>query len=183
MVGVGARSEILRHFVLTPLAISAAGAFADAHYTKRIISEELESLRLAGLLEVMRNKNQRVYRLARGREFLAVTGDLPSYFPRWSLLLDLIFRITTLGQDACTLSPVLRAVEAKRLVRALRENLMHLGVAAPSEAVVGEAFWDEFARWALTLVLAVASGADPRTAHTHQATRPHAVRLPPAVNG
>lgn len=45
LFGVGARAEILRHYVLSPAATFAAADFPEAHHTKRIIAAELESLR------------------------------------------------------------------------------------------------------------------------------------------
>ena len=83
LFGVGARAEIVRAFAAdTSARLSAADLADEAGYTKRNIAEALEVLRMAGLLEAERRRNQLVYRLADAEGLMGMLGEHALVVPK-----------------------------------------------------------------------------------------------------
>jgi hypothetical protein len=88
-------------------------------------------------------------------------GRLLDDFPRWSLLFTLLYEVLAFSRRAASLPVAVRAVEAKRLLRA-RATDLHLvglpGLPLPRSDVFGAALWQEFGRWSLTGAATLAAG-------------------------
>jgi hypothetical protein len=165
--GVGARAEVLRHLVTAPAVRAGLSAadFADALYTTRNVAEELESLRLAGILRLVGAGHRRVYVLQRTDHLLGLAAPLPHVFPSWIGLCTLLHDIFSFARGNAAGDPVVRAVGASRLLRQRQQELLQmelsLGVAPPppTAAAGGEIAWVEsFEQWALALVSQCARG-------------------------
>lgn len=159
LFGVGARAEIVRAFVADPYALlTAADLAGSAGYTKRNVAEALEALRMAGLVEVERVRNQLAYRLADARWLMSLPGSMPSLFPRWRSVFRILERTLEATRRAETLSPRVRTVEAADVLHALETDLRLVG----EPATVGERgqdLWADLEQRALRLSSAWASGA------------------------
>jgi DNA-binding transcriptional ArsR family regulator len=160
LFGVGARAEIVRAFVADPSAsLSAADLAVEAGYTKRNVAEELDALRMAGLLEVVPVRNVLRYRLARPEELTSLLEGLPSSFPRWRSILRVLERVLEAARRAETLTPAVREVEGARVLHELGDDLHRLGARAPAPDPAEEDLWVRLEQWAVEFAEAWASGA------------------------
>jgi hypothetical protein len=159
LFGVGARAEILRVFVAdTSGTFSAAEIAPDAGYTKRNVAEALDSLRMAGLLEVLPVRNQLQYRLAKAMELRAVVGEIPTAFPRWRSTFHVMERLLESARRAESLAPDVQAVEAARALHDLQPDLRLGSVAKSPRDLLGLDLWPAFEGWALQVAKAWATG-------------------------
>jgi DNA-binding transcriptional ArsR family regulator len=159
LFGVGARAEIVRAFVAEPHAVlTAADLAGGAGYTKRNVAEALEALRMAGLVEVERVRNQLAYRLADAEWLLSVPGGMPSLFPRWRSIFRILERTLEATRRAETLRPGVRTVEAADVLRELEPDLRLVGEPPPADEQ-GQDLWAELERRAIRFSKAWASGA------------------------
>lgn len=160
LFGVGTRAEIVRAFVADPSAsLSAADLAAEAGYTKRNIAEELDALKMAGLLEAIRMRNQLRFRLTRPAELVNLLEELPSTFPRWPSIFRILERLMRTAQEAERLPPSVRAVEAAKVLHDLDDDLRLVGTEGPVPDSAEQDLWDRLEGWAATLAEAWASGA------------------------
>lgn len=159
LFGVGARAEIIRGFVAqSDSLLSATDLAQEASYTRRNVEKELDSLRMAGLLDVSRLRGQLHYRVARPGELLAFVGKLPTTFPRWDALFRILNTVVCVARQADSLDPAVAAVEARRAIRAVEADFDRAGVPEPPLEVTGAAFWPAFQEWALRLTKQLAAG-------------------------
>lgn len=160
LFGTGARAEIVRAFVRTPDRTHAAADLAEvAGYTKRNVEHELHALRAAGLLASTTVRGQIRYSLARADAVLAFVGARPEWSPRWGPIVRVLLaglRLLTTADDP---DPRVRAVEARRLVRALEPDLTRSGLVPPL-GVEGLDAWNALDRWLVGTASALAAG-DP----------------------
>jgi DNA-binding transcriptional ArsR family regulator len=159
LFGVGARAEVVRAFLADPSAtLSAADLAAETAYTKRNIAEELEALRMAGLVEAVPVRNQLRYRLARPAELAALVGELPSWFPRWRSVFRILERLLEATGRGEEMAPGARLVEATKVLHELEGDLRAVGVRPPALEADRRDPWTELDRWALGIAEAWASG-------------------------
>ena len=160
----GARAEVVRAFLADPSArLSAADAAAAASYTKRNVAEALEALRMAGLLEVHAQRNQRLYGLTDAEWLTALPGSLPDSFPRWSSVFRILEGLIGGACRAEALTARARTVEASDVLRDLRSDFRLAGVRL-SEEEEGPDAWVTMQRLAVELAGAWASGSFTSTA-------------------
>jgi len=161
LFGVTARADLVGTLVAQPDRDFATADLAEAvGFTKRSVQNELEALRLAGLVESVLVRNQRRNRLARRNEVLAFLAPCPSHFPRWNPFLRILFAGGEVLLRTETLAPMVQAVEAKRTLRSLEGDLRRAGIAPPRD-VQGAAFCDAFATWVLDLAEHLANAPPP----------------------
>lgn len=90
MFGLGARAEVLRHFLSRAGGRwTASQLAATTGYGKRNVAEECETLVRAGVLDLRTDGRIRLYGMARRAELEAFVGDLPSVRPDWVPVLEL----------------------------------------------------------------------------------------------
>jgi hypothetical protein len=160
LFGVGARAEVLRAFLADPSArLSAADVAAEAGYTKRNIAEALEALRMAGLLEAVPLRNQRLFGLADAGWLASLPGALPESFPGWSSVFRVLEGLIAGVDRAEALPARARTVEAADTLRDLRDDLRRVGVRLSGEQM-GRDAWATLLDLATRLPEAWASGAD-----------------------
>ena len=159
LFGVGARAEILHAFVGQPRAqMTAADLARVAGYTKRNVTEELDRLELAGLLQVAAPSNQFLYRLHDRTALLDFVGRRPNVFPNW----EPIFRIVTALLKAVRAiepaSETTQAIELEKLVADLGADLHDARVEPPSRARERTGTPEALQRWAVDFMRRLASG-------------------------
>lgn len=158
MFEVGARGELVGVLLSRPSAwLSASDLAPEAGYTKRNVAEALDSLRMAGVLDVRYIRNTMRFRLAQPEHWQAAIGEIPEYFPRWAPLLRALWEVVNYERRLPGLEPIVAAVEAHRTRRQIVPDLQLAGIAVPPEAA-GEDAQLEFERWALHFVTRCAAG-------------------------
>jgi DNA-binding transcriptional ArsR family regulator len=158
LFGVGARAEVLRAFLADPSArLSAGDLAAEAGYTKRNVAEALEALRMAGLLEALARRNQRVYGLTDAVWLTSLPGGLPDTYPPWGSVFRILEGFLTATDRAEALPERARTVEASDALRDLYGDLLQVGVRL-SEEERGPSAWPTLQRLAADLSGAWASG-------------------------
>jgi DNA-binding transcriptional ArsR family regulator len=170
LVGVAARTEILRVIVGNPdRPFTASDLVCDVNYTKRNIDNALDSLRIAGLLEVRQLRNQHQYRLTEPGRLLAFVGDRPSLNPRWTPIFVSIACMLYLADRAGELAKQVAMVEATRVFRQISGLIDDANLVKPAKPIVGPDALDAFFIWAeeLTGRLAAGDGAAFQQFTTH----------------
>lgn len=159
LLGTSARAEIVKAMLAEPRAwLVASQLSSSVGYTKRNLADALDALRMAGLVEVKRQRNALGYRLRLRSQLEALLGALPTYFPRWRSILTVIWKLTMLSSAVEDLEPIVKAVEAKRYLGEVRPHLENLSVAEPKVQTQGEVYWLIFEEWAIRLVNGWSSG-------------------------
>lgn len=154
--GVGSRAEIMRFF-LTASAQSPFGsrplfttlAIAEAAgYAKRNVHEALNALVAAGWIELVIRGNERVYGIDRERWHNALWIEdrpYPSYRD-WTHALQGVTELHRWLHDPATntLTPYMRASEARRLMAQVEPSFAHAGIPLSQRQAEGTAYWDVF---------------------------------------
>ncbi len=159
LFGVSGRAETLRVLLAAnaPLAASEIAEMID--YTKRNVSDALDSLRMAGLVSGEPRGNQIRYRL-RQKELERLMAPLPKWFPAWKPVLNVVKTILTV--DSLAKSPkAARAVEANKTIRSITADLIASGLKGPDTKVTGESYWDALQEWSQDLMTALSAGDAP----------------------
>lgn len=142
MFGVGARSEILRHFLARePAPSSIAGLASTTGYTKRNIADECDILERAGVLAVRQIGNRFSYSLARRPELEAFVGELPAVRPNWTAILNVARELVLLEERVGSSTLKTLPVHTRRTLRAIEEDLDELGISTALEDVTGANLW------------------------------------------
>jgi DNA-binding transcriptional ArsR family regulator len=161
LFGVAARADILRVLVAEPArAFTASDLVPDVNYTKRNIDNALDSLAMAGLLEVRSVRNQHRHRLRDAARLLAFVGERPQLFPRWTPIFRCLTAILDIATCTQELEPAVQMVEASRLFREIAPFVEASGLMMPVARTSGVEAWAMLMQWAEDLTTRLASG-DP----------------------
>lgn len=119
LFGVSARAEIMHALVAAPGARFAAGELADATgYTKANMSEELETLELAGLLTRTARANRALFGLRAPDRLRLLAAPIPARFVDWSAALRLVAALAAFDRERPAPTSPAAPVEAARLLKA-----------------------------------------------------------------
>ena len=168
--GVGSRAEIMR-FLLTASARSPLGsrplfttlAIAEAAgYAKRNVHEALNALVAAGWIELVIRGNERVYGVERERWHNGLwieARDYPSYRD-WTRALQGVTELHRWLHNpaTATLTPYMRASEARRLMAQLESSFAYAGIPLSQRQAEGTAYWDVFVDAVEEILSALESG-------------------------
>ena len=156
--GVGARAELIRVFLAHPeMAMTAADLSAATSYGKRNILNELEPLRLAGVVNSFRAVNADRFLLAQRDEVAALAQPLPKRFTPWTptfAALGLILEVAGRGAKRGDLQ---NAVDAIRLLDERKQLFAAAGI-YPPPFPPGPAAWPAFLAWSGSYARSVARG-------------------------
>jgi hypothetical protein len=160
LFGVGARAEILHSFSAQPRAhMTAAELSRLTGYTKRNVTDELDRLELAGLLQVAAPSNQFLYRLHDRTALLAFVGERPRVFPSWEPL----FRVVTALLDTIraieTASETAQAIELEKLVANIATDVQNARIPPPPAERERTGSPEVLLSWAFDFMRSLASGS------------------------
>lgn len=142
MFGVGARTEVIRHFLAQPDRRPGLTEIAQAtSYTKRNIAEACDQLARAGVLTSRRTGNRLSYALARRAELEAFVGDLPGVRPDWGPVLRVTHELVQLERQAATSTGRTLPVKVRSTLDRIDHDLRDLRVAPVAGNVSGDALW------------------------------------------
>ena len=159
LFGVGARAEILHAFIARPTAhVTAAELARVTGYTKRNVTDELERLELAGLLQVAAPSNQFLYRLHDRDALLAFAGERPRVFPNWEPLLRVVIGLLNAAGAVETATPTVRAIELEKRVAELATDLRDARTPPPTAERERAGTPDALEDWAVSLMRQLARG-------------------------
>jgi DNA-binding transcriptional ArsR family regulator len=164
LVGVSARAEILKLMLAEPDRPQSASALAeDAAYGKGSVSQALDMLTQAGIVQVQPDANRLLYRLSRPGELAQTLQWLPSVFPLWSPIFRITEAITDYAHSA-TGPPSTRTTALHKLLQQIDEDLRRLGLTEHVPRALGPASVAEFEHWAIDFLseqTGHAQGANP----------------------
>lgn len=159
LFGVGARAEILHAFLARPTAQATGAELARlTGYTKRNVTDELERLELAGLLQVAAPSNHFLYRLHDRDALLAFAGERPRVFPNWEPLLRVVTALLHGVSAIETAAPTVQAIELEKRVAELGPDLHDARVPPPAAERQRPGTSDALADWAVRFMRQLASG-------------------------
>lgn len=142
MFGLGARSEILRHFLAREAGRTSVATISSAtNYTKRTVAEECETLEQAGVLRVGPVGNRFYYSLAKRSELEAFVGSMPAYRPSWTATLNVARQLVVLESQAASSTTRTLAVKARKAIDEIEADLDELEIELPSSNIRGEELW------------------------------------------
>lgn len=161
LFGTGARAEIVRLLASdTDRTFSAAELADEAAYTKRAVEQELETLRLAGIVTWTVVHGRRRIRVARREDLLAFVGSRPRLMPRWVPLVRILLGGLRIVARVESKPPIVRAVESNTFLREVHSDIEQAGLVRPDPSVKGIGLWDEVESW-LRRVTSALAAADP----------------------
>jgi hypothetical protein len=161
MFGVGARTEILRFFLLNPGSRVTAAALAEAtNHAKRNIAEACDLLVQADVLSQRTVGNRFYFSLLNARAITTFVGATPSIAPDWNALLRVVGTIDTLSDRAREVSADVLVVEVHQAALEIGDDLDRLGIQGPHR-IRGAAFLDVWNQWAAEVMTDIASGEWP----------------------
>lgn len=147
--GVGARAELLRVLLChQQTAMTAADLSVETSYTKRNVLNELEPLRLAGLVKSFRAVNADRFSLAKPAELIGLVGPVPSRSTRWTSTFRALHLLLELTTRAGRQSILENAVRAARFVTEQRDLLTTAEMYPPS-LPTGAGAWKALLEWAV----------------------------------
>jgi hypothetical protein len=159
LFGVGARAEILHAFSAQPQAhMTAAELSRLTGYTKRNVTDELDRLELAGLLQVAAPSNQFVYRLHDGTALLAFVGERPRVFPNWEPLFRIVAALLDATRAIEIASETAQAIELEKLVAGIAHDLQGARIPLPPGERERTGTPEALMSWAVDFMRSLASG-------------------------
>jgi len=142
MFGLGARTEILRHFLAQEDGrTSVATVSAATNYTKRNVAEECETLEHAGVLSVRAVGNRFYYSLAKRSELEAFVGSTPANLPSWTAMLNVARQLLELETQTVSSTARILAVKARKAIDEAEADLDELEIDPPTSDIRGEDLW------------------------------------------
>ena len=148
IVGVGARAELIRVFLAHPnVALTAADLSAETSYGKRNVLNELEPLRLAGVVKSFRAVNADRFSLAQREQIEALLRPLPKRFTAWTPTFASLQLVLDLARRSGKRGDLQSAVDAVRLLDERRALFASAGI-YPPPLPAGSAAWPAFLTWA-----------------------------------
>jgi hypothetical protein len=161
MFGVGARTEILRFFLLNPRSKVTAAILAEStNFMKRNVAEECDLLVQADVLTVKIVGNRFYYSLTNSRELANFVGAIPSIAPDWMALLRVVRVIKSIAETAEEFSHDALVVETHQAARTIEDDLSALGIDGPRR-LRGPAFLNAWDQWAGETMADLAAGTWP----------------------
>jgi hypothetical protein len=152
LVGVSARAEILKLMLADPERGQVASTLAQAAaYSKGSVSQALDLLTMAGIVQVQPTANRLVYRLSRPTVLIDVMQWLPATFPDWWPIFRVTEAIVELAHERST-TPLSRAADVQKTLGRINQDLQRLGIADQVPRGAGPASVTEFEHWALTFL-------------------------------
>ncbi len=148
LFGVGARADVITALLGWPSPAFTASDLVFVGYTKRNLSDTLDSLRAAGLLSSKRVGNRVLFSWCRFRELSALVAPLPSSIPRWPTMVRVLASFLALLASTEGKSERLSLVAAATALREIAPDLDVLGL-TPSLVTLGDTSWSEVAAWLL----------------------------------
>jgi hypothetical protein len=138
--GVSARAEVLRVMLIEGERFTGVSEVAAAAaYGKDAVADALENLHRGGLLEAAGVRNQRVFRLRRGEQVLAVLEPLPdpSRSWPWQDVLPIMAGFME-ATDLVQTPPMARAADIQRRWREWQPELARLGLTSGALGAGGD---------------------------------------------
>jgi hypothetical protein len=161
LFGVAARADILRGLVSQPdRHFTASDLVPEVYYSKRNIDNALDSLAMAGLLELKSVRNQHQYRLTDAASLLGFVGERPQLFPRWIPIFRCLRAILDIAARAQEFEPAVQMVEASQGFRQMAPCVDAAGLVGPATQIAGARAWLTFIEWAVDCTGRLARG-DP----------------------
>jgi hypothetical protein len=164
MFGLGARTEILRHFLSHNGGYSIATLASFTGYAKRNVAEECDALERAGVLAVNQVANRFYYYCAKPNELAAFVGDRPGVLPPWTPLFRVVDRLVDLERASQESPDRVIAVTARKVLDDIHGDLGGLGIKGPPEPRRGTSLWPQMGTWAEDLLAAWGRGRWPHAA-------------------
>lgn len=157
--GVNARADVLAALALRPgVALTIADLARITRFTKRNVALTVDSLALAGLVELESVGNERRASLRRDhlQPWLPPQSPEPvDWTDRFAVCLATL-RFVEAEQPA---KPAVRTVEARVFVRDLETKIRRAKLPQPDTRKVGDTFGDEFSDWLARLSVSMGTGA------------------------
>lgn len=157
--GVNARADVLAALALRPgLALTLSDLARITRYTKRNVALTVDSLALAGLVELASVGNERRARLHRDNLWPWLSpqrAESVEWIDRFAVSLATL-RFMEMQQPA---KPGVRTVEARVLVRELETKIRRADLPVPDTRTVGGSFGDEFSDWLVRLTMTIGTEA------------------------
>src|SRR6202158_1266813 len=149
LVGVSARAEILKLMLAEPEQPQPASTLAeDAAYGKGSVAQALEMLTMAGIVQVQPHANRLLYKLARPGELAQALQWLPSVFPDWWPIFNIVEALMDYAHAAP--GPVATRLSGLRtLLKQIDGELHRLGISEHVPRPTVPASVAEFEHWSL----------------------------------
>ena len=161
MFGVGARTEILRFFLLNPPSkVTAASLAESTNFMKRNVAQECDLLVQADVLTVKTVGNRFYYSLRNSRDLANFVGAIPPIAPDWMALLRVVGVIKNMAETAEQFSYDALVVETHQAARSIEDDLSALGIEGPHR-LRGPAFLNAWDQWAAEVMADFAAGTWP----------------------
>ena len=161
MFGIGARTEILRFFLLNPRSKVTAAILAEStNFMKRNVAEECDLLVQADVLTVKTVGNRFYYSLKNSRDLANFVGAIPSIAPDWMALLRVVGVIKSMAETAEEFSHDALVVETHQAARSIEDDVSALGIDGPHR-LRGPAFLNAWDQWAGAVMADLAAGTWP----------------------
>lgn len=153
LFGATARGEIVRILLVgeSDRALDARELALEAAYTKRSISEALDSLRIAGIVAPTTVGNSHRYHFQRRAEVEALLGPLPRIRTSQRAFCRVLWAVLSAHEATAAASDRVRAVEGARLASELSADIRVVDARAPFLAD-GAPTLDDLLAWAIAQV-------------------------------
>lgn len=149
--GVNARADVLAAVLNAPVGgLSTAELARVTRFTKPNVTFAVDALVLAGLLDTRAVGNERRVSLPKGTSVLPGLR-MPVVQPDWVVRFRIALEIHRFNERD-GMSPLVRAIEARRVIEGLRDRMMSESVPRPNLDAVGVDFGSAFDRWVVQLV-------------------------------
>ena len=152
--GVGARADLIAFFLAEKTAFSAADV-TEIGYTKRNLSEILDSFVRAGIFEVTTVRNQRRYSFFMQEKFIKTLGELPKFMPAWRTWLELVLTLRDCVLQVEKKPDTIKCVEVRNALAELERHLQKLDQTPPQLSTDLQAYWKLFSEWLLEVAQAL----------------------------
>lgn len=146
LFGVGARADVITALLGWPAPTFTASDLVFVGYTKRNLSDTLESLRAGGLLSSKRAGNRVLFSWRRFPELSVLIAPLPNTIPRWPTIVRVLSSFHELLASNEGKSERLALVAAAKMLREIAPDLDVLGLTPPQVTLNGTC-WNAVAEW------------------------------------
>src|SRR5690606_26101279 len=127
-------------------------------YSKRTLSDLLDSFVQSGFFDVSTTRNQRIYRFIKRDQMTKALGSIPVIIPPWRLILEVLLPLRHCIQQVENKSGGTRITEIRNTLAKTQNKLHKLNLTPPPMRTDFIIYWDSFSDWILNIIQSYAKG-------------------------
>ena len=152
LFGVNARADVIAYFLADQNSDYSAAEISEIGYTKRHLTEVLQDLHAAEILEMRLTGNQMRFSWKARKKITSLLSPLPKEIPLWYTVLNVLLPIRCTIKKVEGKSIETKVVELRNTLLKLDTELKRLKLSPPSFEQDLTLYWNKVSKWIINFI-------------------------------